>query len=225
VVSTPKQYADRTGAGRTLAERLSGYAKVHPVVVGLPRGGVVVAVEVARALGAELDVIIAGKLRAPGNPELAIGAITEDGLEYLNKAVFETLRITREYIEDEKLKRLEMVRARLKEYRSVRAKVELKDRTVILVDDGLATGSTMIAAVHAAAASKAGKIIVAVPGGPVDTLERISAMEEVSRVVCPLVPPIFYAVSQLYMNFAQVEDREVMELLKGSSSPLKGSAP
>jgi predicted phosphoribosyltransferase len=220
----PEQYADRTEAGRSLAERLSGYAEVRPVVVGLPRGGVVVAVEVAWALGAELDVIIAGKLRAPDNPELAIGAITEDGLVYLNKAVFETLRITREYMEDEKLKRLEMIKIRLKEYRSVKTKVELKDRTVILVDDGLATGSTMIAAVHAATASGAGKIIVAVPGGPVDTLERISAMEEVSRVVCPLVPPIFYAVSQLYMHFGQVEDREVMELLKGFGH-LKRSGP
>lgn len=207
-------YEDRSAAGRALAVHLEKYAREHPVVVGLPRGGVVVAAEVARALKADLDVILAGKLRAPYNPELAIGAITEEGQVYINSMAVRSLHIKESYIEEEKKARLGAMKERLNLYRAVRKKVALKGRTVIIVDDGLATGSTMISAIQAAHASGAKKVVVAVPGGPADTLERIQSMDEVTEAICPQVPDFFFAVSQLYYDFNQVEDEEVLELLK-----------
>ncbi len=207
-------YEDRSEAGRSLAEKLVKFAKERPVIVGLPRGGVVLAAEIARALNAELDVIIAGKLRAPYNPELAIGAVTEEGAVYLNDMAVRSLRIKPDYIEKEKRERLRAVTERLNLYRKIKKKVPLKGRTVIIVDDGLATGATMISAIQALAASGAKKIIVAVPGGPQDTVDRISGMKEVSEVVCPLIPSLFFAVSQLYMDFSQVEDEEVVAILR-----------
>lgn len=207
-------YTDRREAGRALAAELAGYASKHPVVAGLPRGGVTVAAEISRALGCELDVIIAGKLRAPDNPELAVGAVNEDGLLYLNDTLIRGLRIDAEYIEKEKKERLKAVQDRLVLYRRVKKKVPLRGRTVIIADDGLATGATMISAIQAARAEGAKRIIVAVPGGPQDTIERISKMEEVEEVICPIIPPLFFAVSQLYLSFDQVEDEEVIDILK-----------
>lgn len=210
----PTIFTDRKEAGEFLAKELEKYRGDRPVVVGLPRGGVVVAAEVAKALGADLDVIIAGKLRAPYNPELAIGAITEDGHVFVSKMAIRSLRVTDEYLEREKNERLKVTTGRLKLYRAVREKVPLEGRTVILVDDGLATGSTMISAAEAARASGAKKIVVAVPGGPRDTVERLEAMDWIDSVVCPLIPESFYAVSQIYIDFAQVEDDTVVSILK-----------
>ncbi len=210
----PTIFTDRKEAGEFLAKELEKYRGDRPVVVGLPRGGVVVAAEVAKALGADLDVIIAGKLRAPYNPELAIGAITEDGHVFVNRMAIRSLRVTDEYLEREKNERLKVTTGRLKLYRAVREKVPLEGRTVILVDDGLATGSTMISAAEAARASGAKKIVVAVPGGPPDTVERLKAMDWIDEVVCPLVPESFYAVSQIYIDFKQVEDDTVVSILK-----------
>lgn len=207
-------YEDRSAAGKALAEHLKKHAKERPVVVGLPRGGVVVAAEVARALDAELDVVIAGKLRAPYNPELAIGAITEEGQVYINSMAVRSLHLKESYIEEEKKSRLAAIKERLALYRAVKRKVPLKGRVVMIVDDGLATGSTMISAIQAAFASGAKKIIVAVPGGPADTIERIQSMDEVAEVVAPLVPDLFFAVSQLYYDFNQVEDDEVISILR-----------
>jgi len=209
-------YTDRLAAGRALAERLKKHSGDRPVIVGLPRGGVVVAAEIARVLKADLDVILAGKLRAPYNPELAIGAVTEEGQVYINNLAIRSLHIKESYIEEEQRSRLNAMRERLSLYRLVKGKVPLKGRTVIIVDDGLATGSTMISAIQAAHASGAKKIIVAVPGGPADTVERIENMDEVSEVICPLIPDLFFAVSQLYYDFQQVEDIEVIEILRAS---------
>lgn len=211
---SPAIYEDRMDAGKTLAGEVLKYSDENPVVVGLPRGGVAVAAEVARRLGSELDIIFAGKLRAPFNPELAIGAITEEGLVYLNRLAVRSLHLEDSYLEGEKAGRLKAVRERLKLYRKVKKKVPLAGRTVIIVDDGLATGSTMISAVQAAHASGASKIVVAVPGGPEDTVELIRGMSEVAEVICPAVPVTFFAVSQLYLDFRQVEDEEVMDILK-----------
>ncbi len=211
-----KSYADRVAAGKSLAEKLlkMDYKGQSTVVAGLPRGGVVVAAEIARMLSCPLDVIVAGKLRAPFNPELAIGAIAEEGHVYLNKGVIDGAFVTDAYIEKEKKARLAVVLEKLNLYRKVKAKTPLGGRTVIIVDDGLATGSTMIAAVQAAKAEGAAKIVVAVPGGPVDTVERIRGMEEVDKVVCPVIPEMFFAVSQLYLDFTQTEDSEVVGILK-----------
>ncbi len=209
------RYANRHEAGRGLAERLKQYSGAQTVVVGLPRGGVEVAAEVATVLGCDLDIIMAGKLRAPYNPELAIGAVTEDELVYLNADAIRSLRIPPGYIEEEKKARLETMRDRLALYRKVKPKVDLDKKTVVIVDDGLATGSTMISAIQAAAACGAARIIVAVPGGPTDTVAAIKAMPEVAEVVCPAMPEPFFAVSQLYEDFRQVEDFEVIEILRG----------
>ncbi len=207
-------YADRAQAGKALAEKLLRFSGERPVVVGLPRGGVVIAAEISKRLKCDLDVIIAGKLRAPYNPELAIGAVTEDGHVYLNRAVVRGLRIKDDYIEEEKKERLKTITGRLDLYRKIKKKVPLKDRTVIIADDGLATGSTMISAIQAAKAEGARKIIVAVPGGPEDTVELIKELSEVTEVICPFIPAAFYAVSQLYSEFGQVEDQEVVRILK-----------
>lgn len=222
---TAEPFADRREAGRFLAARLDEYAKKDPVCAGLPRGGVVVAAEVACALGAAIDVIVAGKLRSPGNPELAIGAVTEDGEVYLNKEIISYLGVSRHYLEQEKADRLRVVRAKLSRYRQVIAKTPFSGRSVILIDDGLATGSTMIAAVQAAHAAGAAEIIVAVPGGPADTVERIKAMPEITGVVCPVIPDDFMAVSQLYADFSQVEDDDVVEILKGFALRRMASGP
>jgi len=210
-------YRDREEAGKALAVLLKPYATKHPVVTGLPRGGVTVAAEISRALGCDLDIIIAGKLRAPGNPELAIGAVNEDGLVYLNEPVIAGMYIDPDYLKQEKKDRLKAVQARLAMYRAVKKKVPLRERTVIIADDGLATGSTMISAIQAARAEGAKRIVVAVPGGPQDTVARIRGMEEVEEVVCPMIPPLFFAVSQLYLSFNQVEDEEVMAIRKECS--------
>ncbi|OGP13858.1 MAG: hypothetical protein A2052_06145 [Deltaproteobacteria bacterium GWA2_54_12] len=207
-------YQDRSAAGKALARLLAKYSGDRPVIVGLPRGGVAVAAEIARALDADLDVIVAGKLRAPYNPELAIGAITEEGQVYLNSMAIRSLHIKESYIEEEKKARLAAMKEKLNLYRAVRKKVPLKGRTVIIVDDGLATGSTMISAIQAAHASGAKKIIVAVPGGPADTIEHIQNMDEVTEAICPVVPDLFFAVSQLYYDFSQVEDHEVIGILR-----------
>lgn len=209
------RYANRHEAGRLLAGRLKQYSGEETVVVGLPRGGVEVAAEVATVLGCDLDIIMAGKLRAPYNPELAIGAVTEDGLVYLNADAIRSLRIPPGYIDEEKKARLETMRERLALYRKVKPKVDLGKKTVVIVDDGLATGSTMISAIQAATACGAARIIVAVPGGPTDTVAVIKAMDEVAEVVCPAMPEPFFAVSQLYEDFRQVEDFEVIEILRG----------
>lgn len=208
-----QRYADRHEAGRLLAEMLTGYAGKDTVVVGLPRGGVTVAAQVAGRLGCDLDVIMAGKLRAPHNPELAIGAVTEDEQVYLNTEAIRSLRIPPGYIEEEKKARLETIKERLALYRKVKPKVGLDKKTVLIIDDGLATGSTMVSAIQAARANGAARIIVAVPGGPTDTVEAIKAMPEVDSVVCPAMPEPFFAVSQLYEDFRQVEDFEVINML------------
>lgn len=213
-MKTEAPYENRAEAGAALAALLAKHSSDLPVVVGLPRGGVPVAAKIANALRADLDIIVAGKLRAPYNPELAIGAVAENGQVYLNPTVIRSLHVTEQYIEEEKQARLEAVREKLNLFKPVRRKVSLKGRTVIIVDDGLATGSTMISAIQAAHASGAKRIIVAVPGGPADTVELIRKMDEVDEVVCPAVPDMFFAVSQLYRDFRQVEDNEVTAILR-----------
>lgn len=218
-------FEDRRDAGKFLAAQLGGYAKKDPVCAALPRGGVVVAAEVAAVLGAAIDVIVAGKLRSPGNPELAIGAVTEDGEVYLNEEIIRYLGVSKHYLEQEKADRLKVVLAKLDRYRRVIAKTPLARRCVILIDDGLATGSTMIAAIQAAHAAGASEIIVAVPGGPADTVERIKAMPETTAVVCPVMPDYFSAVSQLYADFRQIEDDEVVEILKTFAPGRRADGP
>jgi len=206
-------FANRDDAGRKLARTLHSYRGQHPLVMGLPRGGVVVAAEVARALGGELDVLFVKKLGAPGNPELAIGAIGEDGKPCLNE-VARMFRTENNYVSELAARRLEEIRDQAKLYRAVKKKSSPAGRVCILVDDGLATGATMIAAIQAVHAERPAFIVVAVPVGPDDTLAKIREMPEITDVICLEVPAWFSGVSQVYDDFEQVEDGAVVEVLK-----------
>jgi putative phosphoribosyl transferase len=210
---TPDVFADRREAGRALAQRLMRYAGRDDVVVlALPRGGVPVAYEVAEALGAPLEVFLVRKLGTPGHRELAMGAIASGGITVLNDDVVRMLGIPKEAIdavageEQRELQRREQV------YLEGRAPVSLDGQTVILIDDGLATGSTMRAAVKAVRQRMPGRIIVAVPVGAPDTCAELSSLAD--EVVCVNTPEPFSAVGLWYRNFEQTEDQEVLELLR-----------
>jgi putative phosphoribosyl transferase len=206
------QYADRSQAGQLLAKTLPGYAnKLNVWVLGLPRGGVPVAYEVAKALQAKLDVLIVRKLGTPGHTELAMGAIASGGGRVLNQDVLTLAHITPEQIEQVEAEQQAELQRREQAYRGSRPFPALKDKTVILVDDGLATGATMKAAVASVKAMQPAKLIVAVPVGPVDTVEELRAMAD--EVICLLTPPVFYAVGEWYQHFPQTSDDEVKGLL------------
>jgi predicted phosphoribosyltransferase len=207
-------FAHRKDAGRKLAAALAAYRGRKPLVLGLPRGGVVVAAEIARALEGELDVIFVKKLGAPDNPELAVGAVGEDGRPFLNGTIVRMTGADDSYLHELVAERLAEIAGQAAAYRKVKPKVPLTGRVCILVDDGLATGATMFAAIQCAAAARPDSIIAAVPGGPDDTLLKIRELSEVNDVVCLEVPGWFSGVSQLYNDFRQVEDKEVVRLLK-----------
>ena len=210
----PRQgrFRDRADAGRLLAERLSHYAGRDDVLVlGLPRGGVPVAAEVARALGASFDVFLVRKLGLPGQEELAMGAIASGGARVLNEELVETLGIPEALIDAVAAREEEELRRRERLYRGERPPPEVEGKTVILVDDGLATGSSMRAAVAALRRRRPARIVVAVPTAPVSTCEELRP--EVDELVCARTPQPFYAVGIWYENFNQTTDEEVRRLL------------
>ena len=205
-------FPDRAEAGRVLGVKLSKYAGCEDVIVlGLPRGGVPVAYEVARALRVPLDVFIVRKLGVPGFEELAVGAIASGGVRVLNQDVASALPNAEEIIESVTQREIRELERREQEYRDGRTAPELRDRTVILIDDGLATGATMRAAVKALRQRGAAKIVVAVPVGPPDTCKEFE--EEADEVVCASEPEFFQAVGQYYEDFSQTSDEEVRDLL------------
>src|SRR5256714_8946604 len=205
-------FPDRAVAGKLLAEKLQQYAGRDDVIVlGLPRGGVPVAYEVARVLRVPLDVFIVRKLGVPGFEELAVGAIASGGVRVLNEDVASALPNADEIIEAVTQRETAELERREKEYRDGRPAPELRDRTVILIDDGLATGATMRAAVKALRQRGAAKIVVAVPVGPPDTCQELE--DEADEVVCASEPEFFQAVGQYYEDFSQTSDEEVRELL------------
>jgi putative phosphoribosyl transferase len=203
------RFHDRTDAGRQLASLLTVHAHRHDVVVlALPRGGVPVAVEVARALGAPLDIFVVRKLGVPGHPELAMGAIATGGVQVLNDDVIDELDIPRELVEQATVReRLELER-RDRLYRGDRPTPLLTGRTVIVIDDGLATGSTMEAALSALRRHNPSRIIVAVPIGSAEACLRLKRVAD--DVVCAYTPTPFDAVGRWYERFDQVGDEEVI---------------
>lgn len=205
-------FANREQAGIALAERLNDLSLSAPIVLGIPRGGVVIAATIAREIGAELDVVLARKLRAPFYSEFAIGAVDEDGNVVLNEDGINVFEIPEAYIAEEKERQLEQIAERKAKYRSVRPTAPLKDRTVILTDDGLATGSTMMAALRAVRKKQPGEIILAVPVASPDRLRE--AGELADRTICLHAPADFRAVGTYYDDFATVEDDEVIECLR-----------
>lgn len=205
-------FADRVEAGRRLAAALIEYAgaPVPPIVLGIPRGGVIVARQVADALHAPLDVILTHKLGAPGNPELAIGAVAEDGTLLLDELLHQ-LWLPRGYLEQEiERQRAEMQR-RAEVYRRGRERVSVSARTAIVIDDGVATGSTLMAALRSIRGQGAAKIVAAVPIGPRETAHRLR--READGVVMLDAPVDFIAVGQFYHHFEQVTDEEVCAAL------------
>lgn len=213
-------YEDRRHAGRLLAEALRKYAgKPNTIVLGLPRGGVAVAYEVAATLKLPLDIVCPRKVGAPSNPELAIGAVTETGEGYFNDEMIEMLGVPDSYIQAEVAKEKARAAQRLKIYRQNRPPLNLEGMTVLLIDDGLATGATMKAAIQSVKAQDAAHVIAAVPVGPMHTVQEIAP--EVDDIICPATPAYFMAVGQFYDNFDATEDEEVIELL--SKMPLKPS--
>jgi erythromycin esterase-like protein/adenine/guanine phosphoribosyltransferase-like PRPP-binding protein len=209
---TPKRFRDRREAGRLLAAKLTAYANRPDVVVlALPRGGVPVAYEVAQALNAPLDVFIVRKLGVPGYEELAMGAIASGGARVLNDPIVRDLRIPDYVIDRVAAEEGEELARRERAYRGGRPPLDVRGRTVILVDDGLATGATMRAAVKALRQREPARIIVAVPTASPDTCEELRA--EVDEVVCAITPQPFYAVGYWYEDFTQTTDQEVRELL------------
>lgn len=204
-------YRDRTDAGQALAALLAAHRGTHPVVLGIPRGGVPVAAAVADALEGELDVVVARKVGAPFQPELALGAVTADGSGVFNDNIVSVLGIDAETLA--RLTAVQRADARRREqrFRSGRPPLALAGRTVILVDDGLATGATMRAAVRAARAAKPARLIVAVPVGAADACDTLA--READELVCPARPEPFGAVGAYYEHFGQVEDDTVARLL------------
>jgi len=219
-------YRDRQDAGRMLASRLAPLSEDRPVVVGLPRGGVPVAFEVATALGAPLDVVVVRKLGVPIQPELGMGAIGEDGVLILNKDLVRALAIRRDELEAVVLREQEELARRQRLYRGDRPPVAVAGRTVILVDDGIATGVTATAAARALRKRGAERVVLAVPVGPPDAAVRFAA--EVDDFVCLQAPDWFFAVGACYEDFDQTSDEQVSELLErahaGTSPSVRAGA-
>jgi putative phosphoribosyl transferase len=205
-------FQDRIDAGQILANKLTKYADQKPLVLGLPRGGVPVAFEVAKALKAPLDVYIVRKLGVPGHEELAMGAIATGDVRVLNQGVIDPLQISEEAIETETRKEKEELKRREALYRGGRPTLDVTNRTVLLIDDGIATGSTIKAAIAALKKQKAGRIIVGVPVAPPSTIEELR--KEVDEVVCVSTPEFFMAISLWYDEFPQTTDDQVRELLE-----------
>jgi putative phosphoribosyl transferase len=207
------RFKDRKDAGRILADKLSKYTN-HPnaVVLALPRGGVPVAYEVAQELGLPLDVLIDRKLGVPNHEELAMGAIASGGIRFLNRSVIESLRILPETLEAvERREALELMR-REAIYRGNRSPIQVEGRIVILIDDGIATGSTMRVAIQLLRAQHVQKIIVATPAAPPSAKWEIEPL--VDEFIAVVLPPDFYGVGQFYEDFAQMDDDTIYELVQ-----------
>lgn len=213
-------FRDRVEAGRLLGEELEGRNLPRAVVLGIPRGGVIVAREVARAIGADLDVLIARKLGAPGNPELAIGAVAENGRIFIDKRLALMVGADDAYVEREKEEQLQEIARRAERYREVRPKVALAERPVIVTDDGVATGATVQAALRAVRQEAPTRVILALPVGPEDSLRRLA--EEADEVLCLRVPAFFAAVGQFYERFTQTADEELLEILEEEANRTRG---
>jgi putative phosphoribosyl transferase len=205
-------FENRKDAGELLAGCLAEYRDKNAIVLGIPRGGVPVAAEVAHGLNAELDIIVARKLGSPVSAELALGAVTANGGRYLNEEIIRELQVSHEYIEQVTEAQREDARRREERFRGARPAPELKGRVVILVDDGLATGATMRAAVRSVRKAKPARLVVAVPVAPQQTCAQLR--EEADEVVCPYQPDPFWAIGLFYGDFEQVEDEAVAKLLE-----------
>jgi putative phosphoribosyl transferase len=209
-------FENRAAAAKQLAAALSQYRNKNPLVLAIPRGAVPMAKIIADELNGEFDVVLVRKLGAPGNPEFAIGSVDETGWVYLADYA-ERVGANEEYVKGEVARQLDTIGKRRREYTPVRPPIDPAGRIVIVVDDGLATGSTMISALHALKSKNPTELICAVPVAPPDTVEKVG--ENADRIVCLSTPFNFSAVAQFYREFQQVTDEEVIALLSASAHP------
>jgi putative phosphoribosyl transferase len=208
-------FEDRAEAGRVLATKLAAYAdRPDVLVLALPRGGVPVAAEVARALHAPLDVFVVRKLGVPGREELAMGALASGGICVLNEDAVDAYGISGDTIQEEIVREQQEIARQERAFRGDRSMVEIRGRTVILIDDGLATGSTMRAAVVALRRQDPARIVVGVPVGAVETCAEFQ--QEADEVICAQMPRPFYGVGMWFDDFSQTTDEEVREALRRS---------
>lgn len=219
--SSGVMFADRLDAARQLAKKLKAYKGSNPLVLAIPRGAVPMAQVIADELLGEIDVVLVRKLGAPFNPELAVGAIDESGWTYLAELPM-TVTVDAAFMEREKQQQLALIRERRRQYTPIHPPRDPAGRIVIVVDDGLATGATMIAALHGLRARDPAKLVCAVPVAPPSTLARVAKFAD--EVVCLATQEHFMAVGQFYADFPQVEDAEVIRILGGradSSRPVQ----
>jgi predicted phosphoribosyltransferase len=218
------RFVDRRDAGRQLAQRLAAMKLDHPIVYALPRGGVPVAAEIAAALNAPLDLVLVRKIGAPMQPELAVGAIVDGESPELviNHDIARQTGADQEYIDDVCARELAEIERRRTRYLADRPRPDPKGRTAIVVDDGIATGATAIAALHALKKRGAKRLVVAVPVSPPDTIERLE--READEVVCLMQPLDFWGISAFYLDFHQLEDDEVTRALEAAAARSSGTA-
>lgn len=214
-ISNPKNipmFQDRQDAGQQLAQHLLQYKnKKEVLVLGIPRGGIVVAAEVAKQLHAPLDILVIKKLGAPGNEELAIGAVSVDS-SYLDKDTLHSLGVSQKYLQKEMKKKQQEAKQRVAYLREKKSFYSVKNKIVILVDDGIATGATMIMAIQIMKKQAVKKIIIAVPVAPSETINKLHDVAD--EVICLQQPILFFAIGQFYHDFQQVEDEEVKRYLQ-----------
>lgn len=202
-------FKDRVDAAKKLAKKLQSLKIQDPVILAIPRGGVVTGDVIAKDLGAKLDIIVSRKVGAPYNPELAIGAVMHDGSFFPNTDIIIGLNVTQKFIDQEIASELKEIERRLNKFRGGKD-YNLANKTIILVDDGIATGATMFAAIDWVKSQKPTRVIVAIPIGPRDTIEKLSIVAEVVVLDAPV---FFSAVGEFYEVFEQVEDYRVMEIM------------
>lgn len=220
-VAMDEVFTDRSAAGRQLARRLENYRGQNLIILALPRGGVPVGFEVARALNAPMDVIVVRKIGFPGNPELALGAIASGGARMVNNRLARYIANSKDFIASAISEETIELKRREKAYRRDRPPLDLAGKTVILVDDGLATGASMAVAIAAVRQLNAYRVVVAVPVAPAESVEH--TLKIANDVVCLQMPEDFRAVGQFYQDFTQVTDEEVSSLIASASAQKTGT--
>jgi len=211
-------FADREDAGRQLAAKLLRFKDKDPVVLALPRGGVPIGLEVAAALDAPMDLVLVRKIGTPGQPELAVGAVVDGDKPELviNEEVKGLAHVTGEYITQQKALQLEEIERRRKLWLGDRPRVALKGRTALVVDDGIATGATVRAALHAVRRARPARLVLAVPVAPPDTIASLH--DDADEIICLATPDIFWALSMFYSSFPQLDDNDVSALMERTAA-------